>query len=465
MAAGRDPHKLHVGEARTLCDGAVRFSVQEDEQGRQYLTLVNAPFEPYLVERAHDGYEFVVGGDMHDILEHLSDMLVARPQQRWHVVAISESSIQLSEAPRWPRWPCDLAMQGTGAQQQLVHNNAAVQSRQACSPTPFYSKTSSIGAANNPTQQASPLTQADSSGAPWATSNDGHRQGLEITGRTLDRTGHETDHAFTQNDHSNSPWRANDSQHSMVNTSTTDNSVQDGQGNIHVQAYNVRGNTNLADHHASQDSTVVLNGVHQPCNGQSQGVNVPANLHSAQGGAVVQNGNFNGALLHQDYNIPAAHDHMSTHAAVAGSVVQEKDLHQLTRDSLKMFENFEAWQRRQGEIANILDADEVFGVYTGTSLCRWCGLEGHEAVDCIKFDPTHFDKLVCVACNNKKHSIDECEKFTTSMTQDEQATLILSKGVNLPGVRSFFYPWVSTIPCPPFRKSFSNQRENYHTLP
>lgn len=114
-----------------------------------------------------------------------------------------------------------------------------------------------------------------------------------------------------------------------------------------------------------------------------------------------------------------------------------------------LLRSFEAFQRRK-EInaatnAATIAADEFKGDYSGTGLCRWCGREGHEAVDCIKMDPTHFDKAVCVACNNKQHAIDQCDKFAMRMTWGEQAALLIDAGIGKPGVRSYSYPWVCVV--------------------
>lgn len=98
------------------------------------------------------------------------------------------------------------------------------------------------------------------------------------------------------------------------------------------------------------------------------------------------------------------------------------------------------WLHRRQDAATI-EADTRWGNYSGTDLCRWCGRHGHEAVQCIRWDPDHFDKLVCVACNNKKHVIDECSNFA-NLSDEAKAKLLLVDGAKKPGVRSFFWPWV-----------------------
>lgn len=116
-----------------------------------------------------------------------------------------------------------------------------------------------------------------------------------------------------------------------------------------------------------------------------------------------------------------------------------------TEREASLLRSFEAFQRRQETNAATIAADEFKGDYSGTGLCRWCGREGHEAVHCIKMDPTHFDKGVCVACNNKQHAIDQCDKFARVMTWEEQAALLVDAGAGKPGVRSYFYPWVCVV--------------------
>lgn len=77
---------------------------------------------------------------------------------------------------------------------------------------------------------------------------------------------------------------------------------------------------------------------------------------------------------------------------------------------------------------------------SGTGRCDWCGRHGHEAVACIKWDPAHFDKAVCVVCNNAAHGIDECPRFI-GMGRERRAFLLLDKGAWRPGVRSTYHPW------------------------
>lgn len=85
-----------------------------------------------------------------------------------------------------------------------------------------------------------------------------------------------------------------------------------------------------------------------------------------------------------------------------------------------------------------------FADNTGTNLCDYCGRDGHEAADCIKWDPVHFDKPVCTACNNDQHSLDECAKFR-AMTEHQRHALLLGKGGRRPGVRSDYHAWTSYV--------------------
>jgi hypothetical protein len=81
---------------------------------------------------------------------------------------------------------------------------------------------------------------------------------------------------------------------------------------------------------------------------------------------------------------------------------------------------------------------------TGTNLCDYCGRDGHEADACLKWDPVHYDKPVCTACNNDQHSLDECPRFRAMPTPQRQA-LLLDKGAGRPGVRSQYHPWTSYV--------------------
>lgn len=77
---------------------------------------------------------------------------------------------------------------------------------------------------------------------------------------------------------------------------------------------------------------------------------------------------------------------------------------------------------------------------SGTGWCGWCGRGGHEAVDCLKWDPEQFDKAACVKCNNAAHGIDECPRFVR-LDQETRAFILLHKGAGRPGVRSVFHAW------------------------
>lgn len=88
------------------------------------------------------------------------------------------------------------------------------------------------------------------------------------------------------------------------------------------------------------------------------------------------------------------------------------------------------------------DEPHRFTDNSGMNLCDYCGREGHEADACIRWDPVHFDKPVCTACNNDQHSLDECPKFRAMSTPEKQ-DLLLGKGGRRPGVRSEYHAWTS----------------------
>lgn len=85
-----------------------------------------------------------------------------------------------------------------------------------------------------------------------------------------------------------------------------------------------------------------------------------------------------------------------------------------------------------------------FADNTGMNLCDYCGRDGHEAAACLKWDPTHFDKPVCTACNNDQHSLDECPKFR-AMTVPQRQALLLGEGGRRPGVRSDYHAWTDYL--------------------
>lgn len=95
------------------------------------------------------------------------------------------------------------------------------------------------------------------------------------------------------------------------------------------------------------------------------------------------------------------------------------------------------------DLSHTFEDDVWGGDYSDTNLCRWCGPPGHTAIDCVKWDPEHFDKAVCVAGNNKKQGLSDCTTKWPNMSEQERRTLLLERGAGKPGARSDFYPWVS----------------------
>lgn len=81
---------------------------------------------------------------------------------------------------------------------------------------------------------------------------------------------------------------------------------------------------------------------------------------------------------------------------------------------------------------------------TGMGYCDYCDRVGHEAYACLKWDPDHYDKPVCTACNNKEHSLDECPKFR-AMPLGEKQSLLVTKGAGRPGVRSQYHAWTRYV--------------------
>lgn len=81
---------------------------------------------------------------------------------------------------------------------------------------------------------------------------------------------------------------------------------------------------------------------------------------------------------------------------------------------------------------------------TGTGICDYCDRLDHEAYACLKWDPDHYDKPVCTACNNKEHSLDECSKFRAMSFAEKQALLVV-KGAGRPGVRSQYHAWTRYV--------------------
>lgn len=308
-------------KALTTCSSIL---LRADGDHETYLTIQNAPSDNYVAQKINDGHEFAIGGDPSHILKSLDREFRFQPQQRWHVIVISENTLQLTGVPR-QSYPLISGM-----------NDGNFQSE---------------GEGDGPQQ---------------------HREGGDIL-------------------MNNGP----------VNPICTF-SGQAQQNNSYI------------------DSTM------------SAATKEPTS-HT-----------FN----HQETQSPPSYEFprvpsMSCHATPAQNRPSQltassehnkrKQPHQQSMDQTE--------EKQKSEDALIIAADHRFGHYVGTNLCRWCGRRGHEAVQCIRWDPEHFDKLVCIVCNNKKHLLDNCLRFQV-MSEERRVKLLLVDGANRPGARSFFWPWV-----------------------
>lgn len=315
--------------------------LRADGNRETYLTIHNAPSDDYVAQEINDGHEFAIGGDPSHILQSLDREFRFQPQQRWHVIVVSEDTLQLVGVPR-RSYPLDSGMTDGSFQ--------------------------SAGEGTGPQQ---------------------HREG----GDSLMNDG-PVNHVCT------SPGQA-----------------QQTNGSIDSTMFS-----------ATNEPT------YQPSNHQE--IQSPLSYDFPR-------------IPSMSRHTTPAQDRPSQSAAFSEHN-KRKQPHQQPIDQR------EQEGKQKMEDALLMAADHRFGHYVGTNRCRWCGRRGHEAVQCIKWDPEHFDKLVCIVCNNKKHLLDDCLRFQV-MSEEAKEKLVLVDGANRPGARSFFWPWVRIFTnAPPLHSARSH---------
>lgn len=316
------PHYLPE-KALTTCSSSL---LHADGNHETYLTIQNAPSDNYVAQKINDGHEIAIGGDPSHILKSLDREFRFQPQQRWHVIVISENTLQLTGVPR-QSYPLISGM-GDGSFSSEGEGDGPQQHREG----------GDILMNNGPVNSFRTFPGQ-------AQQNDSYID-ITMSAATKEPTSHISNHQETQSPPSYNFPR-------IPSTSCHETPAQDRPSQL----------TASPEHNKRK----------------------------------------------QSYQQPMC-------------LAEEEE-------------------KQKSEDALIIAADHRFGHYVGTNLCRWCERRGHEAVQCIKWDPEHFDKLVCIACNNKKHLLDDCLRFQV-MSEERRVKLLLVDGANRPGARSFFWPWV-----------------------
>lgn len=347
------PHYLPEKALMTCSSSLLRA----DGNHETYLTIHNAPSHDYVAQKINDGHEFAIGGDASHILKSLDREFLFQPQQRWHVIVISENTLQLTGVPR-QSYPLISRMTDGSFQS----GTEGVELQQKCSG------------------------DGDIMVDDGPVGHTGQDQ-LNEQGRDLDGL----DGAQQSNILTNGK-SATDLEHVL------DNHYRTTLGRF-------RQSDSIDD--------MMIDTTNEPTDhpsGHQQGISsMPPHPTPIQD----RPSQWAASSEHNKRNQP----------------------HQQSMDQR------EEEGKQKSEDALIVAADHRFGSYVGTNLCRWCSRRGHEAVQCIKWDPEHFDKLVCIVCNNKKHLLDDCLRFQV-MSEEEKVKLVLVDGANRPGARSFFWPWV-----------------------
>ncbi|KAJ4388122.1 hypothetical protein N0V93_008727 [Gnomoniopsis smithogilvyi] len=352
--------------------------VHADGHQERYLTMINTPIDNYVAQKINDGHEFAIGGDPSYILTSLGREFAFQPQQRWHVVVIPDDNLQLVGVPR-QFYPLATGL----AEGSFQSANKGMNSQQNIN----FPDRLMTGGPVNPAHENHGLQNFNYQGDC----------GIHIFGRPQ----------------------------------------QNNSGNNSVTSRPAR-----PTHHGRSYPDLIQRGQLQQNNDFNENILIDEpqeNLIHSYGGecAPIQpNFNYHQAPPTSIQTIPAPHT-----APQPPTFLEHSSRKQSSRASTNHHRQQREAERKQKEgDAAIVEADDQFESYAGTNLCRWCGRRGHEAVQCIKWDPEHFDKLVCTVCNNKKHLIDECLRFD-GMTDEQKRKLLLVDGAGRPGARSFFWPW------------------------
>lgn len=347
--------------------------LRADGKQDTYLTIHNAPSNNYVAQKINDGNEFAVGGDPSHILTSLDREFKFQPQQRWHVIVISEDTLQFVGVPR-RSYP-------------LISGMGDQSSQSAGEGIELQQERDSGGDSMMEDGSVRPISQ-----------NKLNEQGFALNG---------------------------------VDGAQQSNNLTNGEPATDL--YHVLDNFHCTSHGQFQQidpiDKMILDETNEPITHPSdhQQTQSPPAYDVPQPSVMPHYKSPVQDYLSQPVALPEHNKRKQPH---------QQPIHQTEEE-----------QKQKIGDALFMAEDHRFGNYTGTNLCRWCGRRGHEAVQCIKWDPEHFDKLVCVVCNNKKHLLDDCLRFQV-MSEEEKVKLLLVDGANRPGARSFFWPWVCTFTMP-----------------
>lgn len=378
-----------------ILPGEISTGTGRDGEGKRYLILNNAPVDNYIAMDINDGHEFSVGGHKDHILNHLKGCL--DDSQKYHLVGIPEANIQQSGVPRW-QWGPDYSAHDSNS-----HNNDS-------NPAALQATAMLFGQQQN--MQVPSPAQPDLFYPNSTLPSTFTPQELGLFEKFLQ---------FLRSEQSQSQQQP-----------TPDNFC--GQVNGPGQ-YNLLQNANFCEHKGQVNEATQMMPQFLP------------QLESQKNCS----GMFGNQPFHSQHDVsptsallaPGGPENQLHFSGLQTQVYDANNTYKVHPESSLVMS--EAVPQGQGHYDCLPQQknDVIEGSKSETS-CGYCGRMGHDAIDCIKYDTVHFDKPVCIICNTTSHSIDDCHKFI-QMSWEEQAGLLLDKGQDKPGIRSYYYPWVSVV--------------------
>ncbi|KUI62766.1 hypothetical protein VP1G_09892 [Cytospora mali] len=440
------PGELHMYVApKEIQIGDIR-----DHNNRRLITLSNVPLgHNYIAPQINDGEEFAIGGDNEHIIKTLTNHLRYRSGETWHIVGIPESHLHNGGARASSSY-VGVAGQG-GSVRGMPTPQAPQQIAQASQG--LFRQGEPVTQKDSMRQMKARLAELEEELEAWDSERKLHKQNV------FGSSGQHTQH-FQQGQHSGFPPQS---------FGTFGHGGGSFQGYTHGQQ--------SFDYPQQGDFVGGQGGAQASSFSQFQQSSLPQQINVGgfgQGGAVPAEPMTLESFMGPQTQAATKYDALAPGAEVfyvpeeddwifqdPGRVLdQPNDGEKYIRNNGNEEENAGAASHDEIRLTPLLEPPMIndepnpitkvlraninspgrFGSKAGTGKCDWCGRDGHEAIDCIKWDPQHFDKAVCIVCNNVSHSIDECPTFV-GMKQEERAFLLLDKGRWRPGVRSRYHAW------------------------
>ncbi|KAK7736628.1 hypothetical protein SLS53_006831 [Cytospora paraplurivora] len=424
------PGELHI----CISPNKIEIGSVVDHDNRRIFNLRNVPLgHNYIAPQINDGNEFAIGGDNAHIIKTLTNHLQFRSDEAWHIVGIPESHLRNLVAAASSS---SVPVTGQGGPAQVPTNAQASQQH---------------------------AQGAFSQAAPVAWNEMGRQHNVEYT--EVEVAEAESQRGFRQNGfgssrQQNKPLQqGQQSGHSPQTLGAFGQGGGSGQGGRSAQGY-MQGQQHLGYPQQGGFGGFGQVAAELPSSSQVQ-QSIPSHQHVTS--AFGQHGESSTAPVTDWANydalapgaevfyVPEEDDWIFEDQGLAHNqpnIINTNNNSNTADPGYAPQYEMPMDTGLQHSVAE-LDSDalrardrspERFEDKSGNGQCDWCERPGHEAIDCIRWDPEHFDKAVCVACNNVLHGIDECPKFN-QMDKGARAFLLLEKGAHRPGVRSKYHAW------------------------